>query len=659
MKKKIIYLVIILVSLIFLLTSSIFLYSKYINKINFDENIKKATQENNKFNNGIILTSKVNIEAANGKGGVDLDWSSYDKEGKIFKAYQKKEGAEEFESISTVDFYKEIEPIKVLNVYPAYQNSDSGKLIDNVNFSYSNGIKTALQKSAALKVWMEGGTITENGKITTFEAYGKNPITGQQIINVTPISSIDFNNNPNMIWNYDVLMWGTWDGNGGQKSQPNDNTISIIEQYIQEGYGVLIGHDTIIFTSDNTDRYGILRKLRKYFNIDLGYVWEPSKDLTNVDYNNASWWYNSSTIQVNKKGLLTNFPYELPKGAKLIIPETHTSSNAALGNVWMTLVDGIDNYNNAGSINSYYNAGGKGEAKFYLTTWNNTAMIQTGSGNCDSTDDERKVLANTLFYLKQRTTAKAFTDNSSQDLKGPNAPIINNPKKAEDNKIKLTYKAEDKGNTYTYYIESYDKTDSTKVLEISNQVTETVTTGVKGYYYTIDNNNQNTNFDINTATYTENEEIITELSNDGKYIHMKAVDKAGNIGEESTTKIEVIILTSKVNLEIANGKGEIELDWSNYDCTNRYFVIYRKKENETDWKTIVSLKDKLSANTYVDELGNDVNKPNVPSINVKSNQEQNNINITGTSTDIGTKYNYYIESYNINDLSLLSISNQT
>uniref|UniRef100_UPI00261F0AC5 four helix bundle protein n=1 Tax=uncultured Capnocytophaga sp. TaxID=159273 RepID=UPI00261F0AC5 len=41
--------------------------------------------------------------------------------------------------------------------------------------------------------------------------------------------------------------------------------------------------------------------------------------------------------------------------------------------------------------------------KYYLTTWNNTAMIQTGHSNGESTEDERKVLANTLFYLKQLT----------------------------------------------------------------------------------------------------------------------------------------------------------------------------------------------------------------------------------------------------------------
>ena len=60
--------------------------------------------------------------------------------------------------------------------------------------------------------------------------------------------------------------------------------------------------------------------------------------------------------------------------------------------------------------------------KYYLTTWNNTAMIQTGHSNGQSTEDERKVLANTLFYLKQLTHKTEILDNSARDLENPNKP---------------------------------------------------------------------------------------------------------------------------------------------------------------------------------------------------------------------------------------------
>ena len=58
--------------------------------------------------------------------------------------------------------------------------------------------------------------------------------------------------------------------------------------------------------------------------------------------------------------------------------------------------------------------------KYYLTTWNSTAMIQTGHSNGESTEDERKVLANTLFYLKQLTKKTEVLDNSARDIADPN-----------------------------------------------------------------------------------------------------------------------------------------------------------------------------------------------------------------------------------------------
>ena len=58
--------------------------------------------------------------------------------------------------------------------------------------------------------------------------------------------------------------------------------------------------------------------------------------------------------------------------------------------------------------------------RYYLTTWNNTAMIQTGHSSGASTEDERKVLANTLFYLKQLTHKTEILDNSARDIADPN-----------------------------------------------------------------------------------------------------------------------------------------------------------------------------------------------------------------------------------------------
>ena len=72
--------------------------------------------------------------------------------------------------------------------------------------------------------------------------------------------------------------------------------------------------------------------------------------------------------------------------------------------------------------------------KYYLTTWNNTAMIQTGHSQGKSTEDERKVLANTLFYLKQLTHKTEILDNSARDIADPNKPE------------NIVYKVDEQGN---------------------------------------------------------------------------------------------------------------------------------------------------------------------------------------------------------------------
>ncbi len=113
-----------------------------------------------------------------------------------------------------------------------------------------------------------------------------------------------------------------------------------------------------------------------------------------------------------------------------------------------------------------------------------------------------------------------------------------------------------------------------------------------------------------------------------------------------------------MNLDSENGKGEIELDWSEYDIEDKYFVIYRKQENSSKWEKIVDLNDKFNDNKYKDILANDKNNPNISQININPNKEKNNIEVNLLAEDIGTQYNYYIESYDSNTNLLIGISNE-
>ena len=128
----------------------------------------------------------------------------------------------------------------------------------------------------------------------------------------------------------------------------------------------------------------------------------------------------------------------------------------------------------------------------------------------------------------------------------------------------------------------------------------------------------------------------------------------GNISEVYDYEVPQLVHKSQINEE-----GEIELDWTDYyDLTDKYFVIYRKKDDETEWETIVTLQQKYTNGKYIDDLGTDKAKPNTPTININKNIERGNIEITQSTTDEGTTYTYYIEAYDSTTNQLLAISNK-
>ena len=227
-----------------------------------------------------------------------------------------------------------------------------------------------------------------------------------------------------MIWDYDVMMHGTWDANAADLiSTP---AVNVIGRYIDAGKGVLIGHDTIGFTMGKEYGMGLLSDK---FNLFIG-NFPTNPPLTNIDSPTA-WHYGSTKVKITKKGFLTQYPWNLgPIGTVLNIPFSHTTCNAAKDNTWMEYVEG--RYYPKEIFGGMDVATTDEEArtklpsninyKYYLTTWNNTAMIQTGHSSGESTEDERKVLANTLFYLKQLTHKTEILDNSARDIADPNKP---------------------------------------------------------------------------------------------------------------------------------------------------------------------------------------------------------------------------------------------
>ena len=101
---------------------------------------------------------------------IHLKWTG--PQNSSYKVYQKKPGASTFETIGLTDFSKDAtdEEVRVLNIYPQESNADGrlwptlnpsdvaniAKVLPKVQVTYLDGQTETIQKSALLKVWMEG-----------------------------------------------------------------------------------------------------------------------------------------------------------------------------------------------------------------------------------------------------------------------------------------------------------------------------------------------------------------------------------------------------------------------------------------------------------------------------------------------------------------------
>ena len=102
---------------------------------------------------------------------IHLKWTG--PQNSSYKVYQKKPGSNHFETIGLTDFSADAidEEVRVLNVYPQESNVDPRlypdqtpetvrnayyAVLPKLEVTYLDGTRENIQKSALLKVWMEG-----------------------------------------------------------------------------------------------------------------------------------------------------------------------------------------------------------------------------------------------------------------------------------------------------------------------------------------------------------------------------------------------------------------------------------------------------------------------------------------------------------------------
>ena len=295
-----------------------------------------------------------------------------------------------------------------------------------------------------------------------------------------------------------------------------------------------------------------------------------------------------------------------------------------IGNIWMELTEGDYTAHLVNILDKIYSdEQAKRELsqglniKYYLTTWNNTAMIQTGHSNGNSTEDERKVLANTLFYLKQLTKKTEILDNSARDIANPNKPGNISTAVNEDNTTNIRFRRpEDNGSTYEYYVKGLDGAREFT----SDTKSATITTGVKKYkYQVVEGTADPVEGGWREATTTgDNENInIGEVNYTGttKYIHIKSVDGAGNEAEIYKQRLEKPNTQEiEITKEVVNPKNE-------YKVGDRltYKVKAKIKENDTNKGRIsnIELVDTYNSN-YLKLVNNSIVKQNGIEVNTST-----------------------------------------
>ena len=481
---------------------------------------------------GVVLAAPtIQLDVTTDEDVATLTWTNNDS----VSSYNYKEKR----SVNGSDFKdlheEESNEIKVLNVYPG-----TG---DNITFNTADGQSVTIPKSASLKKWME-----EPNRDDT-RGYGRG------LIKVTPVTVDNFNSNPTNYlnkdssgkYNYDVVVFGTWDGFGSKDL--NDSSLKVMKEYLSAGNSCVMGHDTIL----NGDRK--INELRSYFNIKLAGLDNKKGTNGNVPSIYPSGRDDASgsataRVRLRTNNVFTTYPWHIGNAGQILtVPYCHCVGQVAYGSVEISF-DEFDDITDQE---------GKGNWNYYLTVNNNCAMIQTGHSNCEATTDEEKIWANLLFYLGDIDTEQNTEDRDFRDINAPNAPIIGE-KTLNGVNGTVEYTATDNGTKYDYYVEATERTTNAKTT--SNTVTKTRITNVQKYVYIVDNKEGTEPQEGENGAITTTGTSLNYTLTDGPktYLHIRAIDGAGNIGP-----VTHVLLHTNVPPQLKLAQNPTE--WTNKDVT--------------------------------------------------------------------------------------------
>ena len=303
--------------------------------------------------------------------------------------------------------------------------------------------------------------------------------------------------------------------------------------------------------------------------------------------------------------------------------------------------------NNQGNITS--GAGGSGYIGGVLSEYSKETIQGGGSdGN---------------GYAIITSVKQFFEDNDNHtievfDKENPNMPTNLNYQK-NNQSLTLSWNDNgDNGSVYYHRVISYNK-DTFEELSTSTPTKDVITSGIKGFYYSLDNNKDG-KVEINENNFTSSNNITFDNIDFSKvqYFHILAIDNVGNISEINTIEIPNTInktcnikwnddnnkngfRPSKYTLKlIRNGKivQTIELDEKQTSYTFNDLSNYDSNGNEYKYTFDIDTNTNRYVATIEDDVINcnynasnfNVIIPKMISLNGNTGKGSYNVQVNGT-----------------------------
>lgn len=469
--------------------------------------------------------------------------------------------------------------------YQLYQSEDQGVSWENRSVNFGKEVKV-------LNIY------PDNAASNTLKKWMDNPAIGLGLIKVTSISMATYNSNPKGAlinakgdYTYDVLMFGTWDSNNSRdlNATSRDET----KKFMDSGRGVLFGHDTIWSALTNFDTFKTYLGITTY-STGTNNPWKKELRM------------GSSKVVVTNNGYLMKYPHELANSVELTIPFAHSAAQMSGVNTntkWLEFKAPFG-VTSAGSGGNLVNDSTYGTNNHYLLTKDNLGLIQTGHSNGQSTQDEMKILVNSLYNLAQVSLDTFASDQTVKDDLGPDKPSKPVIRAGQNGALTIKTDAVDRGKEYQWYIDANTKNAGVKK---SDTVKEVILSNIAGYFYEITDSptsnlkNKVEGYkdsfgridkgkyaayvapDDDSLTYTtETNFTVPGEKGANKYLHLLAVDRANNVGEIASHPIDELI--QYVDFEIERTKDEakiVNLKLDNYiDNKMQSLEILIPKEGE-------------------------------------------------------------------------------